>query len=356
MLFAAIILMASLKREDLRNQLRRGEILPVYILYGPETHLRDLAVKTVTDRSYADGDLRDFNEAEFSLNSEDNLQRALAAAEQLPMMASRRVIRITDVRITAGGKGDTIKEEHESLLKAYFERPSPTSVVIFVADELNGVRKMGKMLRAQGGAIEFISLDDRELTEWARKEFNEKGAAIDEPSIRLLISLVGPNVRRLTNEIDKLSTAALPGGVIDNDLINALVPNTRELTNFELTDQIVRKNKKKALEVLHKILDDGAEPVMLVGLISYNFRRLMMVADMMSRGIDRREVARVMNLRYNDQEDFLKAARQIGGTNLAHALRSIAATDLALKTSIGGGGPVGSRMQIETLVCELANL
>ena len=109
-------------------------------------------------------------------------------------------------------------------------------------------------------------------------------------------------------------------------------------------------------QTLQKILDDGAEPVMLIGLISYNFRRLMMVADMMSRGIDRREVARVMNLRYNDQEDFLKAARQIGDKKLARALKRIAATDLAIKTSIGGGGPSGSRMLLETLVCELAIL
>ena len=348
--------MASLKREDLRNQLKRGEILPVYILYGPETHLRDLAVRFITDRAFADDDLRDFNESEFSLNSEDNLQRALAAAEQLPMMASRRVIRITDVRITAGGKGDTIKEDHESLLRSYFERPSTSSVVIFVADELNGVRKMGKLLRGQSGAVEFTSLDDSELTKWARDKFRDNGTQIDETAIRHLISLVGSNVRRLTNEIDKLSTAAMPNGAIDNNLIEALVPNTRELTNFELTDQIVRKNKTKALEVLQKILDDGAEPVMLIGLISYNFRRLMMVADMMSRGIDRREVARVMNLRYNDQEDFLKAARQIGDKKLARALKRIAATDLAIKTSIGGGGPAGSRMLLETLVCELAIL
>ena len=346
--------MASQKREDLRNQLKRGEMLPVYVLYGTETHLRDLAVKTISDRAFAEGDLRDFNEAEFSLNSEDNLQRAFAAAEQLPMMASRRVIRVMDVRVTAGGKGDTIKEEHESLLKAYFERPSPSSVVIFVSDDLNGVRKMGKLLRAQPGAFEFTVLEDAELAKWARDKFRESGASIDESSVRYLVTLVGPNIKRLTNEIDKLSTAAMPEGVVTIELIDALVPNTREITNFELTDQIVRKNKAKALGILHKILDDGAEPVMLLGLISYNFRRLMMVADMMSRGMDRGEVVRVMNLRYNDQEDFLKAARQIGAKKLAHALKRIAATDIALKTSIGGGGPAGSRMQIEMLVCELA--
>lgn len=346
--------MAALTREQLWNQLKGGELLPVYVLFGVETQLRDKAVRAIADKCFGEGDLRDFNEDEFSLNSDDNLQRAFAAANQLPMMSSRRVIRITDVRVTAGGKNDTVKEEHEAILSAYLEDPSPSTVVIFIADDLNGVRKMGKLLRLQAGAVEFLMLDDEELAKGARRGFAEHGIRIDESSLRYLVSLVGPNVRRLSNEVEKLSAAAMPDAVVDVDLIDALVPNTREITNFALTEQIVRKNKAKALMILQKILDDGAEPVMLVGLISYNFRRLLMVADMMSRGLERREVVRVMNLRYNDQEDFLKAARHIGAKKLAHALKRIAATDLALKTSIGGGGAAGSRMQIEMLVCELA--
>lgn len=348
--------MAALTRERLWSQLKSGEILPVYVLFGVETQLRDRAVKAIADTGFGEGDLRDFNEDEFSLNSEDNLQRAFAAANQLPMMAARRVIRITDVRITAGGKNDTIKEEHEAVLKAYLQNPSPSSVVIFVSDDLNGVRKMGKLLRSQPGAIEFSVLDDSELAVLARRGFDGHGVKIEDMAVRYLVSLVGPNVRRITNEVNKLSAAAMPDAVVDVDLIDALVPNTREITNFALTDQIVRKNKAKALGILRKILDDGAEPVMLLGLISYNFRRLMMAADMMSRGVDRREVTRVMNLRYSDQEDFLKAARQTGAPKLAQALKRIAETDVALKSSLGGGGPAGSRMQIEVLVCELATL
>ena len=99
-----------LSRENLKDQLRRREIAPVYLLFGPETHLRDLAAKTITDLAFAEGDLRDFNETTFSLNTEDNLKLALSAAEQLPMMAGRRVIRITDVRIPASGFRDTITE------------------------------------------------------------------------------------------------------------------------------------------------------------------------------------------------------------------------------------------------------
>ena len=351
-LFAAIYLMVF-SREDLRNQLRRREIAPVYLLFGPETHLRDIAAKTITDLSFADGDLRDFNETSFSLNTEDNLKSALAAAEQLPMMASRHVIRITDIRISATGFRDTITEDHEPVLSAYLANPSPNSVVIFVADELNGVRKMGKFLRDKTAAVEFARLDDHQLAEWARKEIRDAEAEIDEPTLAFLLARVGPDVRRLTNEINKLAAAALPGKIITSELIEALVANSRELSNFDLTDHLVAGRKSQALAVLQKILDDGAEPLALLGLISYNYRRLLMAKDMMSRGAERGAVAGAVKLRYNDQEPFLAAARRADMRNLTRAIQRLAKADLAIKTSLGGGS-TGARMQIEMLVSELA--
>ncbi len=343
-----------MKKEELRDQLKNGVVQPVYVLYGDEVHLRDLAEKTIANKVFSDGDLRDFNDSEISLSGEGDLERALAAAEQLPMMATKRVIRVTGVRVTAGGKNDTIKEDHEAKLKAYFERPSPTTVLIFVADEMNGVRRMGKLLRSQPGSVEFASLNDAELYGWARDKFAADGISIDDRSTRYLVEIVGNDLKRLTNEIEKLICASLPSKSISVELIDALVPNRRELTNFELTDRLVRRDGTGAIRVLRKILDDGAEPVMLLGLISYNFRRMMMAASMMQNGLDRREIERMLNLRYGDQEPFLRFARQLGTKGLSKALKRISETDVALKTSIGGGGPSGSHMLIEVLVSELA--
>ncbi len=346
--------MAVVSREDLRNQLKLREIAPVYLLFGPETHLRDLAAKTIADLAFAVGDLRDFNETSFSLNSDGNLDRALAAAEQLPMMASRRVVRVNDIRVSASGFRDTITEIHEPVLSAYLANPSPNTVIIFVADELNGVRKMGKFLREKTFAVEFARLDDRQFADWARKEIKGADAEIDEPTLRYLLSRVGSDVRRLTNEVGKLATAALPGNRINSELIESLVPESREISNFDLTDHLVAGRKSHALTALKRILDDGAEPLALLGLISYNFRRLLIAKDMMDRNAPRAEIASAAKLFGRGQDDFLSAARRSDMGKLVHAVQRLAKTDLAIKTSMGGGGPAAARMQIEMLVCELA--
>jgi len=345
--------MADLTRDDLRNLLKRREIAPVYVLFGQETYLRDRAAKTIANFSFGEGDFRDFNDTTFSLNSADGLPQALAAAAQLPMMAARRVIRITDVRITAAGRLDTIKEEHEAMLSAYLADPSESSVVIFVADELNGVRKMSKLLKAKSVAVEFGTLKETELLEWARGSIQEAGASADERVVQQIVDLVGDDVRRLTTEIEKLATAALPDTIITAELVASLVAHSRELPNFDLTDHLVAGRGRQAIQVLKKILDDGAEPLALLGLISYNFRRLLMAKEMMSRGSDRREVANILKLRYSDQESFLAAARRADLARLTSIIRRLPETDLAIKTSVGGGGSAGARMQLEMLVCDL---
>ena len=344
--------MNILSREDLRSQIKRQEFAPVYLLFGAETYLRDLAAKTIGDKVLADSSLREFNETEFSLNS-SLVQYALAAAEQLPMVASRRVVKITDVIVSTTGTKDNLKEEDEANLTVYLKRPSPSSVVIFVANELDKRRKISKLLLENSVAVEFAELSDEELLSWARTKLKDLKAEADDRALRHLIGLVGNNVRRLTNEIEKLAVAALPDSLITFELVESLVPDSRELSNFELTDHLLSKNKSRALQVLKKILDDGAEPLMLLGLIASNFRRLFMSKELMRQGVERMEFSLIMKLPYIKHEDFLAAARRADTEKLTGIMQRIAETDAAIKTSIGGGGTAGSRLQIEMLVCEL---
>lgn len=343
-------------REELRNQLKKHEIAPVYLLFGEETYLRDVAAKTICNLAFKENSLREFNENEFSLNQPENLVYALASAEQLPMMAERRVVRITDVRISANGSKDTLKEDFEQILTAYLLRPAESSVVIFVADELDKRRRMAKLLIEHSTAVEFTKLKDVELISWARKEIRDEGFDIDEKALRYLIGLVGDNLRRLSNEIKKITTASLPEKIISYELVKTLVPYSRELSSFDLTDYLLSGNRVQSFEILQKILDDGAEPLMILGLIANSFRRLFMAKEMMNQGLERREVARVMKLPYSKQEDFLATARRTSSAKLAAILKRIAETDLAIKTSRGGGGNAGARLQIEMLLSELLGM
>lgn len=345
--------MPELRIEKLRDDLRNYRIEPVYLLYGPEAYLRDIAARTITDRTFSDEDFRDFNDTEFSLNTSDNLRNALAAAEQLPMMARRRVIRVTEVRVTAGGPKDTLREDDEAVLAAYLQRPSESTVIIFVADELNGNRKMTKLLKSKAATVEFARLSGSELVKWVRGKIAEAGSEADEITVRMLIDKVGDDARRLAGEIAKLSAAALPETRITTALIDQLVPDTAGIDHFLLTEHICAGRKTEAVRILNKIFADGGEAIPLVGMISYAMRRMLIAKEMIERGMPPAAISSTIGGWKTN--DLVAAARRSDIQKLRNAIQNIAKTDLALKTSIGGSGPKAARMQIEALVCELVS-
>lgn len=342
-----------LTREQLREHVARREIGPVYVLHGAETYLRDLAAKAITEACFGEGDFRDFNDDAFSLNTPDNIRTALGAADQLPMMARRRVVKITEVRVSTSAQKDTLKEDNFDALAAYLKNPSPSSVVIFVVDELNGSRKIGKLLKENAGAVEFAALDDANLLKFARQELRRNHAEMDDRTIRQLIALTGPDVRRLTTEIGKLATAALPETQIGLELVDTLVASVSENENFALTNALTSGDRKRILRVLKKDLDNGGEPIAMIGLLSFHYRRLLIAKDLMESGADRQTVTKAAKV-FGNAESFLASARRADKKQLEHAVVRLAETDLAFKTSVGGSGPKGSRLQLEMLICELA--
>lgn len=340
--------MKVLSTKELREQLRKKEIAPVYLLFGPETYQRNLAATAIADMVLKDAPLRDFNDTEISLNRGD-VKDALAAAEQLPMMGDKRVVRVTDVFVSTNTQVNNLKEAGEQALSAYLSNPSESTVLIFVADEIDKRLKMSKLLIENSTAVEFARLTEPELHQFARDKIRELDVTADDRTINQIVGLVGDDLRKLVIEIDKLAVAAHPDKVITFELVEQLVPSLRELSNFELTDHLLANRKTRALQVLKKILDDGAEPLMLLGLIGSNFHRLLLAKELMNEGMPRNEVVRNLRLPYSKQEPFLATARRTDREKFAKILTRIAETDLAIKTSMGT-----PRLQIEMLVCELA--
>ena len=332
--------MSTQTREDLRKALKAGKLDSLYLLFGAETYLRDLAARAISEAVLSDAPLREFNESSFSLANTD-VQQAIAAAEQLPMMAQRRVVRVTEF--------SRLREADEEALMRYLARPAQSSVVIFIADDLDKRRKLSKTLLDACTSVEFAPLADAELATWAKSRLRELKAEMDERSLHQLIALVGSDVRTLSNELEKLATAALPSRLISMELIDTLVGRSRVLSNFELTDHLIARNRRRALQTLRRLLDDGAEPVMLIGLIAGNYHRLALAKELMTRGAAKEEVFRLVAMPFSKREEFLATARRTEAAQLARSIERIAAADLAIKTS-----QATPRLQLELLVCELS--
>jgi DNA polymerase III subunit delta len=331
--------MKALSRVELERSLNEGKIQPLYLLVGPESYLRDAAARSISNAALANTLLREFNEVSFSLLSDDP-QAAIAAAEQLPMMSDRRVVRIRDF--------SRLREAQEEVLIAYVVNPVPSTVVIFSADELDKRKKATKSLLDRCAVVDFSPLQDAEAKTWVKTRLKELKTAADDQVINEIVRLVGTDVQTLFMELDKLASGAADTGSITLPLVQELIGRSRELANWDLTDQLLAGNRKKALETLHRLLEDDTEPLMLLGLIGSNYRKLALGKQvLMHKGES--QVFKYVYVQPFKQRDYLNTLRRADAAKLAHAIQLIADVDLAIKTS-----QATPRLQMEILVCELA--
>lgn len=331
-------------REDLRRSLGNKQVDNLYLLFGAEDYLRQRAAAAITNLALKDAAVREFNDTSFNLLERD-VQDAIAACEQLPMMSARRVVRVTNF--------NKLTEADDEILMRYVARPSDATTLIFIADDLDKRKRLSKTLLDACTAIEFPLLEGAELKTWGRGVLRELNSTADERTLAHIIGLVGNHARTLRAELGKLAVAALPEREIRFELVDRLTLRSRELSNFDLADYLIKGERRKALQTLQTLLEDKAEPLMLLGLIASQYRRLLMTKEMMSQGKSEADVFKLVGLPFNKRQEFLATARRSNHARLTTGIRRIAATDLAIKTSLGGGGMTGARLQIEMLVCEL---
>ena len=331
-------------RIELDRSLKFGRLEPLYLLVGCEGYLRDAAARSLTDAALSGTLLREFNESSFSLLT-DAAMSAIAAAEQLPMMSERRVVRIKDFA--------KLREVDEEVIIRYLQRPVDSTVMIFVADDLDKRKKLTKSLLATCTMIEFPAVKDAEAKAWARTRLKELKTAADDRVLSEIVRLVGTNLQTLYSELDKLAAAAVDTRQITMELVGELIDRSRELSNFDLGDQLVAGDRKRALETLHRLLEDDVAPVMLLGLIAGNYHRLALAKELLTRG-KRDEVYRLIYGPPAKRDAFMNTLQRSDAAKITRGIKLIADADLAIKTSQGGGGPQGARLQLEMLVIQLS--
>jgi len=324
--------------KDLTQSLKQGKIEPVYFLFGAESFLRDEAARMIAEEALRNTMLREFNESSFNLLTDD-VRSAVAVAEQLPMMSDRRVIRIRNF-----GK---LKEADEDALLKYLDRPVESSVVIFAADDLDKRKRLAKSLMA-GAAFEFQPLKTNELQSWVKSHLKKLKVEIESQAGHRILEMVRSDLHTLTNELNKLAAASLPSGRITLALVDQLISRSREHLNWELSDQILAGNRRAALKTLRDLLDDGVEPVLLIGLIAGTYRRMALAKALLAQGAGPAKIFSEVRMPPFKQGAYLSMLNKVDSGVVAQRMQRIAEADLAIKTS-----KATPRMQVEMLVCEL---
>jgi DNA polymerase-3 subunit delta len=220
--------------------------------------------------------------------------------------------------------------------------------MIFVADDLDKRKKLTRSLLTTCAVVEFPAVKDAEAKAWARTRLKELKTTADDRVLTEIIRLVGTNLQTLSSELDKLAAAAVDTSQITMELVDGLIDRSRELSNFDLGDQLIAGDRKRALETLHSLLEDNVQPVMLLGLIAGNYHRLALAKELLKRG-KRDEVGRLIFGPQSKRDAFMNTLQRSDAAKISRGIKLIADADLAIKTS-----QATPRLQLEMLVIQLS--
>jgi len=308
------------------DTLEGGPVSPVYFLYGGEDFLAEEATGAIV-RAALRGLEREFNLDLFRVGDAD-IREILAIASSFPMMADRRVVVLRDIeKLTA--------RDLEPLV-SYLGAPSPSTTLIVVGGKLDMRKKPYLDLKRRWPSVECKTPYENELPGWVEGRVRKAGRRISADASRLLVAYVGASLRGLQSELDKLFTYMGDKESISVDDVGSVVGFSREFSVFELQRAIGSRDRRRAAEILERMLEMGQSvPFILVMLTSY-FNSLWKAETLRRRGLSQSDMASELQMSPYRVRELAAALKQFSLEEIEQAFCLLAAADLEVKTTSAG--------------------
>ncbi len=368
----------------IHQELKGGEVYPVYLLYGAEGFVVSQAMEAV-QRHVLEGIPVDFNFDQFH-GKDCEPERVVDAAMMLPTMARRRLVLLRDAF--------DLKPAGLKALVDYVKRPSPTSVLLMTAGEVprrrgaeeggsggkedgaatgamapdrGGREDAGKtaakatiaqLIRASrktGRVVEFRTYYERDVMGWIRGEIARRGKTIDGRTITCLIDMVGRNLGELHAELAKVCLFVGERKAITLDDLQEVVSDVKPDDIWAFTNAVGAKKAGEALLHLKKMTDGASGAAVqgrLISTLHRHFVHLYRAKKLDEEGVPYAEVAKRLDVRSNivwlwkDRE--WQQAKRLSNDDILEALKALYQASLALRTS-----KTPAEVQLEALILRL---
>jgi DNA polymerase-3 subunit delta len=339
-------------------------IRPGYVLIGDEVFLYDRCRKAVLSTLVPEG-ARDFSLHDLDL-AETSIFEVLDRAQTPSLMAPFQVLFVRGIKALYG-RGS--KKEEFAAIDAYFRSPNPQALILFIADHLRipaDLRKMDyqdkeryerirETLGEWCGTIELARVDEADAMRWVTTTGEAHGVKFDPDASRELVDSLGSDMMLIASEFEKLLLYVEGKGRVTLGDVETMVLAAKQRSLYELTDAISAKDRPRALQLLHGLLNasDGGEDAAIghLYMLARTFRQMLIISEKNVR--DSRAIWQVLWQGFRmppfAADDLIRQARRYKSRReLTRAIRLVARADLELRSS-----PVNKLLVLERLVLDL---
>jgi DNA polymerase III subunit delta len=327
----------KLSYTELASRLDQG-IDPVYLLTGDQELLRELAGKTLRGAVVGEAPTA-FNFERFDAE-ETSADQILMTANMMPLLGGRRLVHVK--------RAGRLVESGESFHR-YLDDPSPYTCLVLDLDRKPDARlKSTKDLLQKVVVVQCDAPRPWELEEWVAEEARARGLRLGRDDLRYLVAEMGSDLRRLVNELEKLSLYA-GGERLDPETLAGVLGRGKAQSIFKLIDAVAAGDAGSALRQLGRLLEEGEAPLKILALLDRLVGQLRVAKQAQSSGAKDAGLASILGVPPAAARGLAQGARRLDEAFLRRAVGAVADTDRLLKSSRLPG-----RVVLESLVLTLA--
>src|SRR6202045_4804962 len=283
---------AFAQAERFVSELESRKLRSAYVFVGDEDFFRKRFRDAILEH-LVPADLRDFSLFEYDL-AETDLAEVLDRARTPSLMAPFQVFFVRGVK-NLFGRGSN--QEKLAAIEKYCQDPNPDALVVFVADHISipaDVRRMEmqdkeryqRIRETMGqycGLVELARVEEGEAVRWIGDYCASRSVKIDPDGARELVDSLGGDMMMISNELEKLILYVGEKKRLTLGDVETMVLAAKQRSLYELTDAISSKDRVRALEVLHGLLNasDGGEDAAIghLYMLARTFRQMLIISE-----------------------------------------------------------------------------
>jgi len=249
---------------------------------------------------------------------------ALADAIETPSLFGARTLLVV--------RGvESLDERGQERLTPALERQAPQVTLAIVARGADMRRRFFLRCRELATRVPVDHPRAAEMCGFADAFARERGRQLAEDARELLLDCVGRDLMLLASELDKLAAARGEGVITAEDVRRVSAPG-REHGNFEVADALCARDGAAATRLLACALDEGAQPIALVGALAASLKPVIAGAELVARGRSVDEALRELAVPPYQRAACQRGLRAYRPGELRRAFAQLADIDLAAKT------------------------
>lgn len=276
------------------QQLKQGQVAPVYVLQGEELYLAERFEQALTQAVIAD-EANDFNFVRFDMN-EFNINEAVMEANTISFFNEPRIVWIQNPIFLTGEKPKgALKHELDDLI-AYLKAPAEAVIMVFVApyEKLDSRKKVVKELKKSAEFIDIGEMKEAEVKKFMQQYVADHKVTIDREAMGLFLERTDYKITKSVKEMDKLLLFIGDEGSITKRDVSVLVPPTLDDNIFHLTDFIMQQKADRAILLYRELIAQKHQPIAVLALLQSNFRLFTQIVQLQTLGYDQGSMAQTI--------------------------------------------------------------